>query len=90
MTEPQSHDADIRHALAQNFDVLVSKLLVLPIREGVFDRQALMPNVSAIAKASVRTGASTAMLCLGRLHEIYKKKLRHPVVMMIDPQRILT
>lgn len=83
-TEPQSHEAYIMHALAQNFDVLVSKPLVLPMRDGVFDRQALMPKINAIAKASVGTGASTAMLCLGRLHEIYETKLRYPVALMID------
>lgn len=83
-TEPQSHGAYISHALAQQSDVLVSKPLILPMREGVLDRQALMPNVNAIAEASVEAGVNTAMLCLGRLHDIYEKKLRQPVAMMVN------
>jgi hypothetical protein len=83
-TEPQSHAAYISHALAQQFDVLVSKPLILPMREGVLDRQALMPNVNAIAEASVAADVNTAMLCLGRLHDIYEKKLRQPIAMMVD------
>lgn len=82
-TEPQTHGAYISHALAQHFDVLVSKPLILPMREGVLDHQALMPNVNAIAKASVEAGVNTAMLCLGRLHDIFEKKLRQPVAMMV-------
>lgn len=87
-TEPQSHDAYIRHALAQHFDILVSKPLILPIKDGVLDHRALMPGVHAIAKASVEAGVQSAMLCLGRFHEIYEKKLRQPVAMMM--QRLQT
>ena len=83
-TEAQSHETYIKHALERNFDVLVAKPLILPTRNGVFDRPALMPSVKAIAKASVETGASTAMLCLSRLHEIYETKLRLPIALMMD------
>lgn len=36
-TEPQGHGAYINHALAEQFDVLVSKPLILPMKDGVLD-----------------------------------------------------
>ncbi|KAG6041156.1 hypothetical protein E4U41_005794 [Claviceps citrina] len=83
MTEPQSHGAYIKLALAQGFDVLVTKPLVLPMRDGVFDRQSLMPLVRDIAAGSVEAGVRTAVLCLGRLHDIYEEKLRKPIALMM-------
>lgn len=72
-TEAQSHGAYINHAFEQRFDLLVTKPLILPIKEGVLDHQALMPiSVKAIAEASVNSGVNTAMLCLRQLHEIYE------------------
>ncbi|KAK4152717.1 hypothetical protein C8A00DRAFT_44257 [Chaetomidium leptoderma] len=83
-TEPQSHGTYIKFALAQQFDVLVSKPLTLPMREGVLDYRALLPNTNAIAAASIEARVNTAVLCLGRLHEIYEQKLRQPVALMMD------
>lgn len=40
-----------------------------------------------MAKMSVEAGTNTAMLCLGRLHEIYETKLRQPIAMMVDRLR---
>lgn len=42
-----------------------------------------MPKVKAIAGASTAAGVNTAMLCLGRLHDVFEKKLRQPVAMMV-------
>lgn len=83
-TEPQSHGAYIRYALAMQFDVIVAKPMVLPMRDGVLDYEALLPNVKAMAKMSVEAGTNTAMICLGRPHEIYETKLRQPIAMMVD------
>ncbi|MEX2746379.1 hypothetical protein AB3480_35460 [Rhizobium mongolense] len=86
-TEPQSHGAYITHALAQQFDVLVSKPLILPMKDGILDHQSFMPNVHAIAQASVDARVNTAMLCLGRLHDIYERRLRQPIELMVERLR---
>lgn len=54
------------------------------MREGVLDYRYFMQKVNAIAGTSVDAGVNTAMLCLGRLHEIYERKLRQPVALMMD------
>ncbi|TCU32794.1 hypothetical protein [Rhizobium azibense] len=83
-TEPQSHEAYIKYGLAAQFDVLVAKPLVLPTKNGVLDRSSFMPSVKAIAEASTDSNRHTAILCLGRLHEIYERRLRQPAAMMVD------
>ncbi|KAK4161180.1 hypothetical protein QBC43DRAFT_380873 [Cladorrhinum sp. PSN259] len=82
-TEPQSHAAYMKHALAQRFDVLVTKPLILPMKDGVLDQPGLMPIVNAIASATVEARVNTAVLCLGRLHEIWEYKLRRPLSLMM-------
>jgi hypothetical protein len=54
------------------------------MKDGVLDQQALMPEVNRIAAASIEAGVSTAVLCLGRFHDIYEEKVRRPIAMMMD------
>ena len=83
-TEPQTHEAYIRYALGRQFDVLVTKPMVLPMKNGIFDYEGLLPNVDAMAKLATDAGVNTGMICLGRLHEIYETKLRQPMALMVD------
>lgn len=57
--------------------------MILPMKGGVLDHEALMPMVDVIAEASLAVGVNTALLCLGRLHDIYERKLRQPIAMMV-------
>lgn len=83
-TEPQSHEAYIRQALLAKVDVLVTKPLVLPMVGGLIDRPSLMPLTRSLVASSISVGGHSALLCLGRLHEIYERRLRQPLALMVD------
>lgn len=83
-TEPQSHEAYLRQALVAKLDVLVTKPLVLPMAGGVIDQQNLLPSARSLAASSITAGVQSALLCLGRFHEIYERRMRQPLALMVN------
>jgi predicted dehydrogenase len=83
-TEPQAHEAYLRHCMARGLDTLTTKPLVVPMREGRFDVSEILSRTEAIAELATTSGASHAVLCLGRHHEVYEHGVRQPLQRVMD------
>jgi predicted dehydrogenase len=86
-TEPQAHEAYLRHCMARGLDTLTTKPLVVPMREGRFDVSEILSRTEAIAELATTSGASHAVLCLGRHHEVYEHGVRQPLQRVMDSHR---
>lgn len=83
-TEPQAHEAYLRHCMARGFDTLTTKPLVVPMREGRFELSEIVRRTEAVAELARASGASHAVLCLGRHHEVYEQGVRQPLQRVMD------
>ena len=86
-TEPQSHEAYLKYAIDKGLDVLVTKPLVLPIKEAKIDIPNFFPATNHIIESAEDRKLNSAMLCLGRHHDVYEKKLRQPIHYMMQRLR---
>ena len=86
-TEPQSHEAYLRHCINAGVDTITTKPLVLPMKDGYFDIQQLFDKTKQLALLT-KKGGRHAVLCLGRHHTIYDVKVRQNILSVMSSANV--
>ncbi|WP_292365558.1 hypothetical protein [Mesorhizobium sp.] len=84
-TEPQAHEAYLRHCILEGYDTLTTKPMLLPIKNGTFDGPSVFRRTADLLSLSPATAdARHSLLVLGRHHEVYDKSVRAQASHMVD------
>ena len=78
-TEPKAHEAYLSFCIDQNIDSLITKPIILPMKDKLIDYSAMLPRLADLVARAERGSARHAVLCLGRYHEVYEKMVREPI-----------
>lgn len=78
-TEPKAHEAYLSYCIDQNIDSLVTKPIILPMKNKMIDYSSMLSKLADLAARAETGTARHAVLCLGRYHEVYEKMVREPI-----------
>jgi len=83
-TEPQAHEIYVRYCIENEIDSLVTKPIILPMRNGQFYPSQLASGMAEIVRRAEMGKAQHAVLCWSRDHEVFEKNVRQPIESRMD------
>lgn len=82
-TEAQAHEEYLRYCIKNGFDSLCTKPLILPMKGGLFEPEELYEKVNKLINIAGENANRHSLICLGRHHEVYDKKVRNYILYMM-------
>ncbi|MBP2156374.1 hypothetical protein [Erwinia rhapontici] len=87
-TEAQAHEEYLKYCIKMGFDTLCTKPLILPMKDGLFAPEKLVEKVHELIELAGENAHRHSLICLGRHHEIYDKKIRNYIMFMMNRLRV--